>query len=135
MYEKLDKLITKIRWKAFLLNNGNTAVELSDFDGLFPTKKKRAPEDKYLIKFENDLYEITFNLKFRKYNNSLTQKRRSELKAIKSTKKVFAFVDKSKSTYKFNPDEYKKLMIENATSLYKKSETNLIKNINTESNT
>ena len=40
MYEKLDKLITKIRWKAFLLNNGNTAVELSDFDGLFPTKKK-----------------------------------------------------------------------------------------------
>ena len=34
MYEKVDKLITKMRWKAFHLNNESTAVELSNYDGL-----------------------------------------------------------------------------------------------------
>jgi len=131
MYEKVDKLITKMRWKAFHLNNESTAVELSNYDGLFPTKK-RAPEDKNLIKFENDLYELINNLKFRKYNNLFTQKLNNDLKAIKSTKKVFVFADKSSSIYKVDPDKYKKLMLENVTSIYKKSETNLIKNINTE---
>ena len=131
MYEKVDKLITKMRWKAFHLNNESTAVERSNYDGLFPTKK-RAPEDKNLIKFENDLYELINNLKFRKYNNLFTQKLNNDLRAIKSTKKVFVFADKSNSIYKVDPDKYKKLMLENVTSIYKKSETNLIKNINTE---
>ena len=131
MYEKVDKLITKMRWKAFHLNNESTAVELSNYDGLFPTKK-RAPEDKNLIKFENDLYELINNLKFRKYNNLFTQKLNNDLRAIKSTKKVFVFADKSNSIYKVDPDKYKKLMLENVTSIYKKSENNLINNINTE---
>ncbi len=69
MYEKVEKLITKMRWKAFHLKDEDTETKVSDYDGLFPTKE-RAPEDKLLTKFENDLYELINNIKFRKYQNS-----------------------------------------------------------------
>ena len=72
------------------------------------------------------------NLKFRKHNNSFIQKLNNDLKAIKSTKKVFVFVDKSNSIYKVNQDGYKKLMLDNVTSIYKKLENNIIESINTE---
>ena len=38
MYEKVDKLIIKMRQKAFHLKNENTSVEISDYVGLLPTK-------------------------------------------------------------------------------------------------
>ena len=131
MYEKVDKLITKMRWKAFHLRDENTEAKVSDYDGLFPTKK-RAPEDKLLTNFENDLYELINNLKFRKYQNSFTRKLNKDLKEIRSTKKVFVFADKSHSLYKISPDKYKKLITENITSTYKKSENSLIEKINNE---
>ena len=102
MYEKVEKLITKMRWKAFHLKDEDTETKVSDYNGLFPTKK-RAPEDKLLTKFENDLYELINNLKFRKYQNSFTQKLNKDLKEIRSTKKVFVFADKSHSLYKISP--------------------------------
>ena len=37
MYEKLDKLITKMRWKAFHLRDENTKAKVLDYDGLYPT--------------------------------------------------------------------------------------------------
>ena len=73
MYEKVDKLITKMRWKAFCLRDKNIKAKILDYNGLFPTKK-RAPEDKLLNKFENDLYNLKNNLKFPKYRNSFTRK-------------------------------------------------------------
>ena len=131
MYEKVDKLITKMRWRAFHLRDENTEAEVSDYDGLFPTKK-RAPEDKLLTNFENDLYELINNLKFRKYQNSFTRKLNKDLKEIRSTKKVFVFADKSNSLYKISPEKYKKLITENITSTYKKSENSLIEKIDNE---
>ena len=44
MYEKVEKLITKMRWKAFDLRGENIDNKSSDYDGLFPTKKPD-PED------------------------------------------------------------------------------------------
>ena len=40
MYEKVDKLITKMRWKAFHLRDENTEAKVSDYDGLFPKKNE-----------------------------------------------------------------------------------------------
>ena len=40
MHEKVEKLITKMRWKEFHLKYENTEANVSDYDGLFPTKKR-----------------------------------------------------------------------------------------------
>ena len=45
-------------------------------------------------------------------------------------KKVFVFGDKSHNLYKISPDKYKKLILENITPAYKKSENSLIEKIN-----
>ena len=40
MHERVDKLITKMRWKEFHLRDENIEAKISDYGGLFPTKKR-----------------------------------------------------------------------------------------------
>ena len=96
------------------------------------SNKKWAPKDKLLTKFENHLYELINDIKFRKYQKSFTRKLNNDLKEIRSAIKVFVFADKSHSVYKISPNKYKKLIIENITSTYKNSENSLIEKVNNE---
>ena len=38
MYEKIDKLITKVRWKALYIKDEDAKDKTSDYECLFPTK-------------------------------------------------------------------------------------------------
>ena len=52
--------------------------------------------------------------------------------SIKSNNKVFVIADKSRNIYKLENDEYSKLLKENVTKTYKKSNFNKVRNINNE---
>ena len=64
MYETASKLIERMRWKAHFSNAEEQETDQTEFKGIFPTEKS-APKDKHLTRFENELYDLIKNIKFR----------------------------------------------------------------------
>ena len=102
-----DKLIRKMRWKAYHLNLEEQDFVKKEYSGIFPTHRN-PKEDKHLERFENDLYNLIKGLKFRKVKNPLFLRMRKDLNEIRKTNKFFAFADKSLNMYKIKPELYKK---------------------------
>ena len=131
MYQMADKLVRKMRWKAFHFNLDDNEPDKKEFSGIFPSNRN-PKEDKHLERFENDLYDLIKSLKFRKIKNPLFTKMKNDLNEIKKSNKLIAFADKSLNIYKVEPKYYKKLLEENITANYKKCDSNAIEIINKE---
>ena len=131
MYQMADKLVRKMRWKAFHLNLEEQEFVSKEYGGIFPTHRN-PKEDKHLERFENDLYNLIKSLKFRKVKNPLFLRMRKDLNEIRKTNKFFAFADKSLNMYKIKPELYKKLLEEQVTATYKKSNNKTVEIINNE---
>ena len=93
---------------------------------------KCPPPINELANFENDMMQMVKNIQFRKINNNFQQILKKDIKKIKSNNKVFVPADKSRNIYKLENDEYSKLLKENVTKTYKKSNFNKVRNINNE---
>ena len=70
------------------------------------------------------------NIEFRKIGNNFQQKVKDDIKDMKSINKVFAPADKSRNIYKLENEQYSKLLRENVTKTYQKSNFNKVCNIN-----
>ena len=57
-------------------------------------------------------------------------KLRDDIEEIKASNKVFVSADKSRHIYKMEKDEYKKLLQDNITKTYKKSNGKKLRDIN-----
>ena len=89
---------------------------------------KCSPAIQEMTDFENDLQQMIKSVEFRqitvfKENLKMTEH-------IKKSKKILAFVVKSRNIYKVEQEEYKKLLKENLTKNYKKSNLTKLYNIN-----
>ena len=120
-----------MRWKTleFLgkLDNDDNNRETYGFKST-----KCPPAVPELSQFENDLMCLVKNLEFRKVNNEFQNKLNNDINEIKTSDKVFVAADKSRHIYKMEKDQYKKLLKENITKTYKKSNKRKISNINWE---
>ena len=70
------------------------------------------------------------NIEFRKIGNNFQQKVKDDIKDMKSINKVFVPADKSRNIYKLENEQYSKLLRENVTKTYQKSNFNKVCNIN-----
>ena len=134
MFEMTGRLVERMRWKVnFFDENANEGnqQERRKFDEVFKTSKS-APVIKELEQFENELYGMVTNIKFRKYSNSLMEKMREDLEQIESSDCVFVFADKTLNMYKMKTEQYNKLLIENVTSKYEKAADNMIEKMDRE---
>ena len=102
LYEQASRFVNRIRWKVFWFKKGSRDGD--EEKRLFPSKYS-APEDKDLISFEADFYDLLENIKFRKTGNPLMKKISRDLKDIKDSKKIIIFGDKSSNIYKVNKEE------------------------------
>ena len=66
------------------------------------------------------LYKSINNIKFKKYNNSLLNTMKKDIKKISSSTKLFIFCDKSTNIYEIDKNTYNKLLKESITAEYKK---------------
>ena len=74
--------------------------------------------------FENDIFNIVENIKFRKASTPFQSKLNNDITRINGSDKVFAFADKSRNIYEMDKDKYCKLLKENITSSYKAADIN-----------
>ena len=70
------------------------------------------------------------NVEFRQISKSFKGKLKNELDHIKESNRIFVFANKSRNIYEVEQEEYKKLLKENITKSYKKSNLTKLYNIN-----
>ena len=83
-----------------------------------------------MAQFENNLLLLIKNLELKKVHNDFQMRLRDDIKEIKASNKTFVSADKSRHIYKMEKDEYKKLLQDNITKTYKKSNGKKLRDIN-----
>ena len=117
---KIEKVIKRMRWKVLeffvKLDSSSNKNETCSFKSL-----KCPPDVEEMAQLENDLLLLIKNLEFKKVHNDFQMRLHDDIKEIKTSYKVFVSADKSRHIYKMEKDEYKKLLQDNITKMYKKS--------------
>ena len=72
----------------------------------------------------------TSNIQFRSIRNKFFSKLSKDIKSINKTKELLVNADKSTNIYKMSKQDYRKHLRNNITKTYKKSNRNLVNNIN-----
>ena len=83
-----------------------------------------------LENFENELLFLIKNIQFRKVNNNFQSQLNEDIKQIKGDSKIFVPADKSRNIYKMDKETYEKLLHENITKTYKKTDKKRVRAIN-----
>ena len=129
MYQKVYQLIERMRWKAFFFQQDRERGAAKQTKRTFPTRRS-APQDKRLVEFENALYKIISNIKFKKHYNKFQTELKNDLKKIESSNKLFVFADKSNNLYKVDKCIYEKILNEKEGAEYKISNKTTVNKIN-----
>ena len=80
--------------------------------------------------FENELLLMVKNIEFKNVKNKFHEKLKEDINEIKTSDKMFVGADKSRHISKMEKQQYPKLLTENITETYKKSNKKKISNIN-----
>ena len=129
LIQKTEKLIKRMRWKS-LQFLGKLESQSTQTYG-FPSRKC-PPAIEQLSKFELDLMMMIKNIEFRKVVNEFQDKLDNDLQEIRQSSNLFIHADKSRNIYKVKTNEYDKLMKENITKTYRKSDSEKVQKINIE---
>ncbi len=127
LISKVEHFIKRMRWKAMEALGSLKSDEKETFGF---RSRKCPPTVDLLTDFENDLQMMVKNVEFRNINNPFQTKMSNDIKEIRSSQKVFVPADKSRNVYKLEPENYMKLLKENVTKDYKKSDKEKVININ-----
>ena len=159
LIDKTEHFIKRIRWKAFFFernhpdfNHGDSNSEASEESEGHITddeetgssedeepntnygfKSPRTPPGNHLLKpFEDDLYSMIHRIKFSRDINDFQQKLRSDTRSISSSNKLFVPADKSTNLYEMDRPAYERLLHNNITKSYRKSNTDTKAEIDSE---
>ena len=83
-----------------------------------------------LTSFENDLMIMIKNIQFKSIKNDFQNKLKEDINEIKNSNKIFVAADKSRNICQMEKEQYNKLLHENITKTYKKTNKNRINAIN-----
>ena len=126
---KVDSFIHRIRWKAFFFERNNEDSDTSDdkkddSSTNFGFKSdKTPPQHPALAPFQNDLYSLIDSISFSNHRNTFQKKLSSDIKEIRNSKSVLVAADKTTNIYKMSPESYRKLLTDNITKEYKKTDS------------
>ena len=119
-----------MRWKAFFFNNQQKDQERAETFGI--KTRKCPPQVQEMISFENDLFDMIKNVKFKLVRNTFQSQLNQDLNKIRQSKNIFVFADKTRNIYELSKEAYNKLLKENITKTYKKADDNTYNEINME---
>ncbi len=131
LISKTENFLSRIRWKAYFFDKKPDEDGEQDRNFGFKTQKS-PPPNTALTGFENDIYNLISNIKFKKVESEFQQKLKRDVKKIKDSDKIIVSADKSTNLYKMKVDDYRKVVKENVTKTYRKAPENSEKEINEE---
>ena len=130
---QLESFIRRLRWKAFFFDHKNNETDNNtDYESYGFKTERCPPQHPCLTAFENDLYDLSRSIQFQKYGNQFQHQLSETIKNITSSQNVIVPADKSSNYYKVPIKEYVKLLNNNITSKYKKSNKKNLECVNKE---
>ena len=131
LLEKINSFVRRLRRKAFFFDNQNEYEPISNSKFDFQSIKNPLL-CKDFSNFENDLYNLARFVKFRRVSIPLQDKLAKDLQAIHASSSLFISADKTTNLYKISTDDYNKLLQDNISAKYCKSNDNIQREINLE---
>ena len=101
LVEQVEKFLTRLRWKMFFIKNPQTTK--SDKQTFGFNTEVTAPYSAELKLFEDDLLELTANVKYKPVRNDFQNNLTKDIKKIDESKEVIVEADKTGNLYKVNP--------------------------------
>ena len=86
---------------------------------------KTPPQNESIIPFEDDMYEFVKGIEFKSVKNKFQRKLNGDLKNIRNYKNLFVFADKKNKMYEMSKENYNKLLPDNITKTYKKTDSSM----------
>ncbi len=130
LIEKVENVLKRMRWKAHFFLKGD---KISDQNNPFGLPSNKTPPTILEMKsFENDVINLTENIKFRNAENQFQISLANDSKKINSSPNIFVFADKTRNIYETSLDTYNKLMHDNITKAYKHGSEGTISQIDNE---
>lgn len=131
LIEMTEKLINRMRWRAYHFLNPSTAPDHRETYGF--NSKKTPPQVPELNEFEAKMTNLIQNIEFKAPRPSEFQKKLSEhVESISKDNNLYVPADKTSNFYKMNASDYKTLLKKNIEKEYKKAPDNAEMHINTE---
>ena len=130
MIRKLEHFIKRLRWKAFF-HDHKAECNIND-KVILIMSDKTPPQHDGLCAFEEDLYNMVKNIKFRNVRSNFQSRLTNDVTKINKSPNLFVPADKTNNLYKLSVDSYKKLLKENVTASYQKTATSTLDRINAE---
>ena len=129
LIEKTELLLKRMRWKAFFFDSPDTNNE--SFKTIY--KSKKCPPQMHDLKmFENDMIKMIENIKFKATSNEFLDLLQKDVRKIRSSNKVLVQADKTQIFYQLDKENYKKILNDNVTKIYQKTQTTTKKQIDYE---
>ena len=119
-----------MRWKAFFFLNPSEIRQKEEKHQL--KSKCSAPYVDELKPFEEDLINMVANVKFRLINSHFHNQLKKDIETINSFSNVIIPADKTRNFYQVKNQQYQKLLRENITKTYKRSDDSITIEINKE---
>ena len=136
LIKQTEVFLKNMRWKAFWFekkgdsnDEGDTQSHRREITADFKSTKT-PPQNELLKPFERDIYTLIGNIEFRRVNDSALQKLGEEAKRIKNSNMVIVNADKTGNKYEMSAADYKQLLHDNITRVYKLDSDNKLASIN-----
>lgn len=127
--DKMANFFKRMRWTVIHYENNFKNDQKETFG--FKTSKTPEQQDP-LVPFENDMYDMLCNIKFKNHQNKFQKQLAKDVKEIKSSNLVYVKADKSTNVYIMKPEHYDKMRTESITNTYKKTSEGLKHDIDLE---
>ena len=123
LVEKIKVFIKRMRWKAIMYDAGCKQNRKLEKYGL---KTLRSPKQvKKLSAFEKELMAVVKDITFRNAKSDFQTRLQEEIRLIHNSKKTMTFADKNSSIYRLTKEKHNKLLRNEITSKYKKTNTKI----------
>ena len=112
MISKLEPFLKRLRCRAFF-HDHKAECNINYKEILYEFKSDRIPpQHDGLSAFEEDLYNMVKNIKFKNVRSNFQSRLTNDVTKINKSPNLFVLADKTNNLYKLSVDSYKKLLKE-----------------------
>ena len=129
MIDKTADFLRRLRWKLFFVQNSNNEPQKKTYGF---NSLRSPPFQPELKNFEDDVYKLIKDIRFRPVNDEFQKKLSNDVKVILKSTEIIVSADKSSNKYKMDIDQYKDLLHNCVTTEYKKTNPEDIQETNVE---
>ena len=130
LIDKTESVIKRMRWKAYFYLHPEKKSDQNENFGF--KSRKTPPQVEEMTGFEDDLLRVVENVQFKNVKCHFQSRLSKDVKSIKRSDHMFVPADKTSNYYKLTKPEYDKLLKDNTTAKYTRTNEQQINEINKE---